>query len=119
MAYAARIWPIEFAPDVALGEWRSLPYLGRLGQSAPWRFEPPYWRVSATIPGKTAVRSGWYFNEYEMSREELRELDAQFRVGIAPDWWSDELAVLDRALAPTSPFTRFSVAVFEWESGLE
>jgi hypothetical protein len=119
MAFAVRTWPIAFDPDVPIGDWGPLRYAGSLGEGAPWRFEPSYWRTDGHIPGRQPDRSIDHVGrEYDLSREQVRDLDAQFRPR-ALSWQGEvEFPDMDRALAPTSPFTRFCVAIYEWESGL-
>ena len=122
MPFAVRIWPIEIDPDVPLGDWGPLRYAGTFGEDAPWRFEPSYWDVGPGLPGLTPVRVEPYVaQEFEVSRDELRDLDVSFRpraVG-ALAWQQAQFEEMDRATAATSPFTRFRIAVYEWESGLE
>ena len=119
MVFAVRIWPIEIDAGVPLGDWGPKRYGGSYGEDAPWRFEPSYWHVGPELPGMTPVHAEPYVGrEYELSREDVRDLDASFRHR-ALDWQRAEFEEMDRATAETSPFTRFRVAVYEWESGLE
>ena len=118
MAYIASLWPIEFDADVPIGEWRSS--LPLKDFSAPWYFEPSYWDTAAASCGRPEVYLGGEIDyEFDLSRDELRALDQSFRDRAYEDWNRDDIAQMDRALDPHSPFTRFHIRIFYWESGLD
>jgi hypothetical protein len=120
MAFAIRIWPIEFDRRVRLDEWGPLRYDGSLGAEAPWRFEPSYWDPDALRANLQPVAGDSDLTyQFDLTRDEARSLDASFRTRALPWMAETEFSEMDRALDEDSPFAVFRVVIFEWESGLE
>lgn len=119
MAFAVRIWPVEFDPSAASRDWGPLRYGGALGAEAPWRFEPSYWDTEALREDHEPIyRDGYVDYEFDLTLDEARSLDASYRARALP-WMAEiEFPEVDRALALDSSFTKFHVIVYEWESGL-
>lgn len=115
MPLAVRIWPVEFKPHVPIGDWGPLQYGGSYGADAPWRYEPGYWGAGRVLEAaKEAAYHDHVAWEFELPIDVVRELDAEF-LQEDPSRGDPEM---ERALAPDSPFTKFRVVVYEWESGL-
>lgn len=122
-AHAVRIYPIETTGDEkALAQWRHrrLMYEGSAGSDAVWRYEPSYWELGPLMTSDRLTDPGAWYTDYafELDKDALRALDARMR-SHALDWQrNDQFPEMDRALAPDSPFTRFRIVIYEWESGL-
>jgi hypothetical protein len=117
-AHATRVWPVEFDETKPIGDWGKLRVGGSWGADAPWRFEPGYWEIGRLFKGREVFRDGsmGYIDEWVfVDRDELREFDLSCR-SEAMEWQREEFAELDRAFSPDSPFLKFKVIYYEWES---
>ncbi len=99
---------------------------GTAGADAPWSFEPTHWYPAALVEGRTPDAAGdtsYQDYSFEISKEAARRLDARFREEAMaqsdrpPDAHAASFEAMARALAPESPFRRFHVWVYEWETG--
>ena len=119
-AHAVRVWPVEFDESKPIGDWGELRRGGSWGAKAPWRFEPSYWDVGRLFKRHEVFRdesSGYIDAWVFVDRDELREFDLSCRSS-TNEFSKGQFAELDRAFSPDSPFLKFRVVYFEWESGL-
>ncbi len=109
--------PIEVRSSIATADG-ALDVVAR-SRGERWRFEPSYWDASDLMhSGEPAGSEGPVVREFEISREEAKRLDERFRPKALPWIAEAEWPQMDRALADSSPFHRFRVVIYEWESGL-
>lgn len=122
MMRSVRIWVSDFDPTVPALDLGADLLGGSWGEGSPWRYEPAYWG----IPDGAEARDGGGYLDYwvELTIDEAREVDARFRAEAisrfanAGGWLESSFSVMDRALAPESPFRKFTVVAYEWEHGL-
>lgn len=120
MALAVRLWPLHSGGASSRRDQGMRKVGGTAGASAAWSREPSYWDAGAMLheapPGATYFdHVGW---EWDLSRDEVLELNDRFRARIVPRQL-EEAADLDRCLAAEAPSTKFRVYLHEWESGLD
>jgi hypothetical protein len=117
MALAVRIWATESKPNTTIkpGFVRTMP--GSLGGGSPWVYEPSWdgWHVAddPRFSDDPDGVPGDFTKMADLSRLELAELNDKVKRAGKVD---PEVA---RVVQPSSPFSRFMVYVYEWESGLD